>query len=204
MNVRCFAPMMTIATMMAVACSKSNRTQNTTVVDSTGPATASAPDTIGGIAPGMTMSETPARDADQGFMRKMVDHHEGMIQMAQPAIDRGSVSVQADAQKLLEKQSSELAEMREMLKAKYQDGHMPMVMPENKAMTDSVAALSGTALNRSFRSMTIMHHEEGIKMMEDFGPRLADPKLRAMSAKMKADQQKEVADFKNKLKSGKD
>jgi uncharacterized protein (DUF305 family) len=46
-----------------------------------------------------------------------------------------------------------------------------------------------------------MHHEEGIKMIDQFSPRLTNAELKQMATKMKADQTKEIAELRRKLGS---
>jgi uncharacterized protein (DUF305 family) len=46
-----------------------------------------------------------------------------------------------------------------------------------------------------------MHHQEGIRMIDQYMPQLADPALKAMAETMKADQQKELAKFQRKAGS---
>ena len=52
-------------------------------------------DTAGAMA---GMQKTPARDADQEFLRMMVDHHQGMLEMADTALKKTASSrVRAEA-----------------------------------------------------------------------------------------------------------
>ena len=47
----------------------------------------------------------------------------------------------------------------------------------------------------------IMHHQEGLKMIDQFLPRLTKPELKQMAEKMRADQQKEIQEFQRKASS---
>lgn len=60
----------------------------------------------------------------------------------------------------------------------------PMAMP----MTGNV--------EKDFASMMIMHHQQAIDMADVLLKSGTDPKLKAMAAKMKADQTKEIAELK--------
>lgn len=164
---------------------------------------AAATDTAGGSMdhsnmPGMNMP--PARDADQEFLRMMTDHHEGLIKMMDPAMEKASTSTaKADAKKLHDKQHEEQEQLIGMLKSSYDETKQPMVMPSSQQMVDDLANTSaGPAYDKKMYGHVIMHHQEGIKMMNDFQPRLTKPELKQMVEKMKADQQKEIEEFRRK------
>jgi len=66
-------------------------------------------------------------------------------------------------------------------------------------MADSLRKLTGRARDRAFYAMTIQHHEEAVRMVDDFQPRLKDTEVREMSTTMRADQAREIAEFRRKL-----
>lgn len=169
-------------------------TSDTTTVTGSAPGVAAAP------APSST-TRSPARDGDQEFLRHMVDHHEGLIQMATAAMTKATQSAtQGDAHNLHTKQADEQKKMIADLQRTYGDSVTPMVMPQHKAMNDSLQALSGQEYDRAFYRNVVAHHREGIKMTDDMLPRLTKPEIRQMAEKMKADQQKEIAAFERKAK----
>lgn len=89
-----------------------------------------------------------------------------------------------------------------MLKSAYGETKEPMMMPSNKQMLDDLASTpAGATYDKKMYEHTIMHHEEGIKMVNDFLPRLTRPELKQMAQKMKADQQKEIEEFRRKASS---
>ena len=149
-----------------------------------------------------TMTSTPAKDADQEFVRMMVDHHEGMIAMADTALAKNpSQGVRADATKMKTKQAAEQKKMIDMLKSDYAEDKMPMVMPSNAQMISQIASKSGADLDKTFREQVIAHHEEGLKMLSDYESKLTKPAVRTMATKMKSDQQKDITELKSKLSS---
>jgi uncharacterized protein (DUF305 family) len=166
----------------------------------TTPATA---DTGSGSMAGMdhsAMTTTPAKDADQEFVRMMVDHHQGLIVMSDTAVARNpSPPVQQEATTMKQKQSAEQKTMLDMLKSDYGEDKMAMVLPSNAAMIAEVASKSGSELDRTFRQKVIAHHEEALKMISDYEPRFTKPAVRTMAAKMKSDQQKEIAKLRSEL-----
>ena len=192
------------AAISLAACSKSDDAGTDTGA-AAAPGTATGTDT--GAMAGMDhskmagMNRPAAKDADQEFLRMMVDHHEGMVQMVAPAMDRASnAAAKADAKKLHDKQKSEQQQMVGMLQSAYGDSIHPMTMPSNKAMSDTLQATpQGPAYDRMLYHHVVMHHREGVKMVDDFMPRLTKPDVKQMAQKMKDDQQKEIAEFERKM-----
>lgn len=144
-------------------------------------------------------SSTPAMDADQEFLRKMSDHHEGLVQMLDPAMARASsATAKADAKNVHDKQHRERDQMLALLREQYQDARMPMVMPSARSMIDDLQRQSGTEYDRRMYSHLVMHHREGVQMMDQFLPRLSRPDVRRMAGTMKADQTREIQEFERK------
>lgn len=140
-------------------------------------------------------------DANHDFLRMMSDHHQGLIALVHPTVDRQGISssVRADAGKFDKAQDAELDTMMTMLEKAYKDPYAPKVSPENKAMNDSTLAKSGAAFDRAFRKEVIMHHQMAVRMIDQYLPKLTDAKLKAMAARMRADQTQEIADQRRKL-----
>jgi uncharacterized protein (DUF305 family) len=158
-------------------------------------------DTSGAASTNPPASSQAASTPDREFLTKMTDHHEGMVQMAEAAMSKASKpATQGDAHNLHTKQAAERDSMLAMLRSSFSDSHTPAAMPENKAMMDSVNAKTGAAYDREFYAQTIKHHQEGIRMIDQYLPQLSDAKLKAMAEKMKADQQKEIQQFEPKAK----
>jgi uncharacterized protein (DUF305 family) len=175
------------------ACGKTDTSVNDSAAATAGP------DSMAGMA---GMASTPARDADQEFLRMMIDHHEGMIVMADTALKKGAAAdVRSDATKMRTKQKEEQQKMQAMLRAQYGEDKMPMVTSGDASMATMLAGASGAAFDRSFREHVIMHHEAGIKMIDQFSARLTNAELRQMATKMKADQAREVAELRRELGS---
>jgi len=148
------------------------------------------------------MASAPARDADQEFLRMMIDHHEGMVVMADTAVKKAATAdVRSDATKMRTAQKEEQQKMQAMLRAQYSEDKRPMVTPGNASMVTMLAGESGAAFDRQFREHVIMHHEEGIKMIDQFSPRLTMAELKQMATKMKANQSKEIAELRRELGS---
>ena len=149
------------------------------------------------------MNNGPAKDADHEFLRKMSDHHEGMIVMLNGAPDKAtSATAKADARKLVDTQRAERDSMIAMIKRDYNETHMAMPMQSAKTMAAELQGKSGAAYDRDMYGHVIMHHQEALKMIDDFLPRLTKPAVRQMAEKMRADQQREIQEFQRKQQQG--
>lgn len=147
----------------------------------------------------MTMNRGPAKNADHEFLRMMSDHHEGLVVMMSTAMQRASsASAKADAKTLHDKQRQERDSMVAMARTSYDETIAPMVMPSAKTMNDSLQQKTGAAYDREMYRHVIMHHQEAIKMIDDFLPRLTRADVRQMAEKMRTDQQREIREFQAK------
>lgn len=185
---------MVISTSLALsACS----TRHDTATDTTATATATAagqPTATPAPAQPMTM------DANHEFLRKMSDHHRGLIAIVHQAVEqKDAAGVMATAKKLDTEQDAELDTLMITLRQKYNDPYDPQITPEHQAMVDSLKSLSGAAYERAFRRDVIRHHQEAIAMVDAYLPRLTDPSLKAMAERMRADQTREIAQLQAQL-----
>lgn len=142
-------------------------------------------------------------DADHDFLRMMSDHHKGLIALAHETKEgkASSAAVKADATKLDAKQDKELDMMVSMLEKEYKDPYAPKVMPSNKAMMDTLMTKSGKAYDHQFYHDVVMHHQEAIKMIDDYLPKAKRADLKAMATKMKSDQTREIGEMQRKAKA---
>lgn len=158
-------------------------------------------DSAGGMG-GMNMANMTG-NADQDFLRMMSDHHKGMIAMAHDAVEGSKAQAsKADAQKLDKKQDAELEQMQDMLEKQFKDQYEPKVMPDNQKMVDELKAKpAGKEYDRAFYEHTVMHHQQAIKMIDEYLPKAQNAQLKSMAQKMKDDQTKEIAEFQRKIAS---
>ena len=182
------AALLVLSSLAFVACSKGEEgpADSAAVNSSQAPATAPADSTATGLG-------------DRQFLAEMIDHHEGMVQMAYAT--RGKTSepdARKDADRLHQTQSAERDSMVAMLKRDFATEHQPKVMPGNQAMIDSIANLRGRFLAKGFYEMTVQHHKEGIQMIDRYLPSLQNAQVKQMAEKMKAEQQQEIEEFTKK------
>lgn len=139
-------------------------------------------------------------DPDRDFLRMMSDHHKGLILMTDLTKDRkDGGTVVADAIRVDTKQDQELDQMVSMLAKDFQDPYAPKVMPQHQAMADALKAKSGKDYDRTFYQNVIQHHQEALKMVDEYLPKAKNTMVRQMAETMKTDQTKEIADFRQKV-----
>ena len=193
-----------LAFTTAAACAKSDGTADSVSASANRPAGAmGAPgDSMAGMhdMSGMQGMAPMTGDADRDFLRMMSDHHKGLILMAHLTKDRkDGGAVVAEARKLDAAQDKELDRMVTMLEKDFMDPYAPKVLPQHQAMADELKTKSGAAYDRTFYENVIKHHQEAIKMVNDYLPKAKNAMLKPMAEQMKADQAKEIADFQQKV-----
>lgn len=191
---RIFTKLTVLAASAAIGtgCAGGDAPSDTVVADTPAAAAPAAHDMA-------AMDRPAAKDADHEFLRMMIDHHEGIIQMGMAAMTKASTQqAKDDAHKLHTKQLAEQKEMQAIVSSSYGETVMPMVMPSSKSMNDSLQQMSGVAYDRTFYGNVVRHHREGIQMMNDFESRVQRPDVKQMIPKMKSDQQREIGEFEGK------
>jgi uncharacterized protein (DUF305 family) len=180
-----------ISTSLAVfACSSRHGAGS----DTTTAAAAALPASTPASAPAVPM------DANHAFLRKMSDHHRGLILIVHQAMERkDAAGIMATAKQLDTEQDAEMDTMTIMLRQAYNDPYDPQVMPEHQAMADSLKALSGAPYDRAFRQDVIRHHQEAVAMVDEYLPRLTDPKIKAMAERMRSVQTAEIGQLQSEL-----
>ena len=139
-------------------------------------------------------------DPDRDFLRMMSDHHKGLIAIVHPTLDKKeNLAVKGDAAKMDKKQDAEIEKMITMLDQQYKDTYTPSVMPDNQRMVDELKGKSGADYSRTFLKDVIAHHEQAVKMIDEYLPKAKNPQVKSMAEKMKSDQTKEIAEFQRKL-----
>ena len=154
---------------------------------------------MGSQSSGMNMGAMTG-DPDRDFLRMMSDHHKGMIAMVHPTIEsKENLSVKPDARQIDKAQDAELNKMITILSNQYKDDYTPKVTLDNQRMVDELKGKSGKDYSRTFLANVIMHHEEAVRMVDDYLPKAKNPEVKRMAETIKADQTKEIAKFKREL-----
>ena len=201
--VRVVTAVLTTATVFG--CSSTRQADDASRRDSIATIIPASPPNAAMPAPGMPgdasmKSMAMTGDADHDFLRMMSDHHKGLIVLAHMTKDRkGGGPAVADARKLDAEQDVELDEMMTMLEKGYKDAYAPTVMPAHQAMADGLETKSGKEYDRVFLQDVITHHEEAIRMIDEYLPKAGKPAIKQMAERMKTVQSKEISQMKRQL-----
>jgi uncharacterized protein (DUF305 family) len=187
----------TIALAASLAVAACADADETTVGASTGAVPAPSAGT-----PGATNASATATtgNVDQDFLRAMSDRHQGIVAIARPTKGRfgAGEAVRGDAATLDAKGTAQLDSMSAMLRSAFNDQYLAKVLPNHQAVSDSLAKLSGPAFDRHFYDGVIAHHQEGIRMLEQYIPRLTRPDLKAMAERMRDEHRREIEELERK------
>jgi uncharacterized protein (DUF305 family) len=179
-----------------------NKGETPSTSDSAAVTAAATTDSGGHDMAGMGGMANMTGDPDHDFLRAMSDHHIGMIAMVHPTIEATqNLSSKPDAKKLDQKQDDELDRMKAMLQQQFNDSYEPKVMPDDQKMVDDLKTLKGKAYDKRFYEHVVMHHQQAIKVIDEYLPKGKMADVKSMAEKMKADQTKEIAEFQKKIAS---
>jgi uncharacterized protein (DUF305 family) len=123
----------------------------------------------GGMS-GMTMDMSV--DDEFEFLAGMVPHHRGALNDARLALERSErPEVQQLAQRIIDAQEAEIAQMESWLAEWYPEGDQEQVASEMNQMMmhmdmPDLESLSGDAFDRAFLEGMIMHHQLAIQMVD--------------------------------------
>ena len=172
-----------------------------------------APDAQPSAAPSetMAMAQTPfsaaetrmheammaatGADAGETWARKMIPHHQGALDMSQIVLrDTQDAHIRRMAQKTVEMQTSDIAELRRWLETRVGaaagvaapggggGGESPFAPAEAK-MKDAMMAATGTNTDRMWTSKMIAHHQGALDMSQVVLRESQDADIRRMAQK---------------------
>lgn len=149
-------------------------------------------------------SDVAGNGVDRAFVADMIPHHEGAIEMAELAQQRGeSTFVKQLAEDIIGSQSEEIATMRRedeaLEKAGIQRGSLGM--PEHMKGMDHDASELKNAKNfdRAFIEMMIPHHQGAVEMVKVELAKGEDPELRTLAQQISDAQQREIGAMRKHL-----
>lgn len=135
-----------------------------------------------------------AVSADQEFLRRMSDHHVGLIHLAHETMEQKAQSgVADDARRIDEAQDAELDRMVTMLEQQFHDPYAPQIAPESEAAAADLLRRSGADFEQAFRDAVIAHHRQGMRIIDDYLPKLTRDDLSAMARAMRTAESQEIA-----------
>jgi uncharacterized protein (DUF305 family) len=161
----------------------------------------------------LAVVEAPT-DADVGFLRDMMTHHEQAIELSLIEVSRGAdPQVRQQASDILLAQRGEYVQMSDKLDAWGLDS----VSPDGKAMAwmgmpvapeampglatpaemAAFKAMRGNDADVEFLRLMTVHHGSGVEMAKYAGDRTEIGLVGVLSTRMIADQQSEINDMRN-------
>lgn len=133
-------------------------------------------------------------DAGDSWVRKMIEHHQGAIDMARLMLERNPSEHTADmAQDTIDKQTKEIAELRKLIKEGSPDP--ASAEPYREAMTSMQQAMmsaTGADVEETFMRKMLAHHEGGVTLSEAALESGVSGAVRAQVMKTRDGQQKEA------------
>jgi len=154
-------------------------------------------------------------DFDLDFANMMIPHHQSAIDMAQEYLPKAKDDkIKTMAQNIIVAQKKEIEELKTMIaNHKPADtkahsgaghaagGHNELMETMNKMMDKMKGMKMSGDADKDFVMMMIPHHESAVKMAEDEISHGKKYDLKKLSQKIIADQNKEIKDFNDWLKS---
>ncbi len=141
------------------------------------------------------LKKLKAKDFDIAFLSQMIAHHEAAVMMAKQALVAAKkTETKQNAQKVIDAQTKEIAQMTAWLKDWYKatpdTAQQALVNADMNAMM-SMPVTSDTM----FFQMMIPHHQGAIEMSALAKTQNARPEVKKLAESIIADQKKEIEDY---------
>ena len=150
---------------------------------------------------------------DLQFIDTMTNHHQGAIEMAEMTLKKsGNAELKTFAQKIIDDQKKEIAQMKDW-REKWYAGKPEAMNMEMPGMMDSVKMMAGDGMKKMeaatgkdfdlhFLDMMTPHHAGAVTMAKEALTRAEHPEIKTLAQTIIREQQKEIAqmaDWKAKL-----
>lgn len=208
-----------LAALSGAACSTANDTNvnsNVATVGATSSPAASASPTGGmsgdmaGMNHGGMQSSPNAASApyDLQFLDTMTAHHQGAVDMAQPAATKAQhAELKQLAHSIVADQQKEITQMKSW-RVQWYAGQPAAMNMEMSGMMDSMkgmdmgklSAASGNAFDLMFIDMMTPHHQGAVTMAREAMTRAEHPEIKKLAGQIIAAQEREIAQM-NKWKA---
>lgn len=133
-------------------------------------------------------------DAGDSWVRKMIEHHQGAIDMARLMLGQNPSQNVADmAQNTIDKQTSEIADLRELIKEGSPDpASAELYRPAMTSMQQAMMSAAGADVEETFMRKMLAHHEGGVALSEVALDNGVSGAVRSQAMKTRDHQQKEA------------
>lgn len=139
------------------------------------------------------MTAATGADAGEAWARKMIPHHQGALDMSQIVLrDTQDADIRRMAQKTVEMQTSDIAELRRWLETRVGaaagaaapgGGGEPPFAPAEAKMMDAMMAAAGANTDQMWASKMIAHHQGALEMSQVVLRESEDAGIRRMAQK---------------------
>ena len=146
-------------------------------------------------------SMTMSGDPDHDFAMMMKHHHQGAIDMAQSEIAGGTdEQLKQMAQKMIDEQQKEIAEFDTFMQGKQPGGRSDYGQKAMGIMTPmSAIKMESGSLDAMFASMMIPHHQDAVKMAEEYLKVGKSAEMKKIAQSIIETQPKEIRELQNWL-----
>ena len=150
-------------------------------------------------------SMKPTGDADYDFAMMMKHHHQGAIDMAKAELAGGTdEQLKQMSQKLIDEQQKENAQFDQFMQGKQPGGSSDYGQKVMGMMTPmSNIKMEGSSLDAMFASMMIPHHQDAVKMSQEYLKVGKNEELKKIAKDITETQPKEIQELQNWLNNHK-
>lgn len=142
-------------------------------------------------------SMKPTGDPDYDFAMMMKHHHQGAVDMSKAELSGGTdESMKQKAQKIIDDQQNEISQFDQFLQKTKPAGSSDFAQRSMSMMTDmSNMQMEGGSVDAMFASMMIPHHEDAIKMAQEYLKTGKNEDIKKIARNIIQTQPKEVQEF---------
>lgn len=147
----------------------------------------------------------PTGDPDYDFAMMMKHHHQGAIDMAKAEIAGGTnEQLKQMAQKMVDEQQKENEEFDRFMQGKQPTGNSDYGQKAMGMMTPmSEIKMESRSLDAMFASMMIPHHQDAVKMAQEYLKVSSNPELKKIAQNIVSTHPKEIQELQQWLQTNK-
>lgn len=140
-------------------------------------------------------------NAADSWVRKMIEHHKGAIEMSRILLAQNVTGHVADmAQQTIDKQTAEVGALEKLIATGNPDaGSAALYQPAQMAMHNAMMAAQGSDVSDTWVRKMLEHHKGAVAMSDIASANGATGAVRAQIEKTKADQQKDIEHIESML-----
>lgn len=133
--------------------------------------------------------------ADAEFLDKMTRHHQSRIEMMKMADSKAHTSsVKKITKKMENEQSKDIVVMQKMRNKFFSSEEQSSEIPKKMDMT-SLEQASGKKFDEQYLDMMAQHHQDGIKMIEEYKSKFTNSSVKKFAEKTEKNQKAEIDQF---------